>query len=113
LGFNSWQGQGYFLFTTTTTRLALGPTKPPIHCILEALSLGLKQLGHEADCPPPSSVKVKMHVAILPLPHTSSRCGAYLCAGYIFMAWYLIKDRDKFTFIFTFTFYKIPHQDRQ
>jgi hypothetical protein len=58
LGFDSWQGLGIFLFTTTS-RMALGPTQPPIQWVPGVLSLGVMQLGHEANHSPPSSAKVK------------------------------------------------------
>jgi len=44
-GFESWQGLGIFL--TTTSRPALGLTQPPIQWTPGALSLGLKQPRHE------------------------------------------------------------------
>jgi hypothetical protein len=40
--FESRQGLGIFLFTTAS-RLALGPTKPPIQWVPEALSVGVKR----------------------------------------------------------------------
>jgi hypothetical protein len=40
-------------------RMALGPTQPPIQCVPGAPSLGVKQLGREADHSPPSSAEVK------------------------------------------------------
>jgi hypothetical protein len=58
LGFNSWQGLGIFLFTTTS-RMALGLTQPHIQWVPGALSLGVKQLGHEADHSPSSSAEIK------------------------------------------------------
>jgi hypothetical protein len=58
LGFNSWQGFGIFLFTIVF-RTALEPTQPPIQWVPGALSLQVKQLGHEADHSPLSSAKVK------------------------------------------------------
>jgi len=39
--------------------MALGPTPPPIQWVTEALSLGVKRPGSEADHSPPSSAKVK------------------------------------------------------
>jgi hypothetical protein len=40
------EGAKIFLFSTAS-RLALGPTQPSIHWVLEAHSLGIKQLAHE------------------------------------------------------------------
>jgi hypothetical protein len=57
-GFNSKWGLGISLFTTMS-RMALGPTQPPIQWVLGALSLGVKWQGHKADCSPPSSAEVK------------------------------------------------------
>jgi hypothetical protein len=42
------------------SRMAVGPTQPPIQWVPEALSLGVKWPGHEADHSPPSSAKVKI-----------------------------------------------------
>jgi hypothetical protein len=41
------------------SRQALGPTQPPIQCAMGSggSSLGVNQLGHEADLSPPSSVE--------------------------------------------------------
>jgi hypothetical protein len=58
LGFESRQRLGIFLFTTAS-RLALGPTQPPIQLVPGALSLGVKQPGREADHSPQSSDEVK------------------------------------------------------
>jgi hypothetical protein len=57
-GFDSRRGLGIFLFTTAS-RMALGPTQPPIQWVPGALSLGVKRLGHEADHSPSSSAEVK------------------------------------------------------
>jgi len=38
--------------------------------------------------------------AMIPLPHTLSCQGTLLSTGYDFMAWYLVKHRDNFTFTF-------------
>jgi len=49
----------YITRNTTMTRLALGPTQPPIQWLGGAPSLGIRQLGHEADHSSPSSAEVK------------------------------------------------------
>jgi hypothetical protein len=58
---------GIYLFSTAS-RPALGPTQPPIECVL-----GLRRLGREADHSPP-----KMR-------------GAIYLPQYAFMAWCLVK----------------------
>jgi hypothetical protein len=58
LGFDSWQELGTFFFTTAS-RKVLGPTQSPIQWVPGALSLGVKQLGCEADHSPPFSAEVK------------------------------------------------------
>jgi hypothetical protein len=58
--------------------------------VLEALSLGVKRPGHEADHSPPSSAEVKECVQLyIHSPNTPSYLGAQL------------KQRDNFTFAFT------------
>jgi hypothetical protein len=81
LGFDSRRGLGIFFFTTAS-RTALGPTQAPIQWVPRALSLGIKRVGREADHSLPFSAEVK---------NTSTR-------QYVFMAWYLVKHRDNFTF---------------
>jgi hypothetical protein len=56
-GFESRQGLGIFLFTTTS-RLALGPTLPPIQWITGAISLEVKRPGRKAGHSHPSSAEV-------------------------------------------------------
>jgi hypothetical protein len=46
-GFDSWQGQEIFIFSTTA-RPALGSTQPPLQCLPGALSPEVKRPGHEA-----------------------------------------------------------------
>jgi hypothetical protein len=88
-GFDYWQGLGTFLFTTAS-RTVMGPTQPPIRWVPGALSLGVKQPGHEADHSPPSSVEVKEVELYFHSPNTPSWRGAQL------------KHRDNFTLPFTF-----------
>jgi hypothetical protein len=68
-------GQEIFLFSTVP-RPSLRPTQPPMKCALGPLSQGIKQLRHEADRSPPSSVVVKNGGAIHTPHHISSWCGA-------------------------------------
>jgi hypothetical protein len=78
LGFDLWWGLGIFLFTTAS-RMALGPTQPPIQWAPGALSLWVKRPGSEADHSFPSSAEVKEWVELyLHSPNTPSWCGAQL-----------------------------------
>jgi hypothetical protein len=85
LGFDSRQGLWSFLFTTLS-RTALGPTQPPIQWVPGALSLVINRPGHEAGRSPQPSSEKRMRGATPPL------------LQYVFMAWYLVTHRDKFTF---------------
>jgi hypothetical protein len=67
-----------FLFDTAS-RTGLGPTQPPIQCVLESLSLVVKGTGREADHSLPSSAYVKEYVELyLHFPNTPSWRGAEL-----------------------------------
>jgi hypothetical protein len=89
-------GAGIFLFTTMS-RMALGPTQPPIQWVPGALSLGVKRLEREADHSPPSSAKVKEWVELyLHFPNAPSWRSAQL------------KHRSNFTFL-PFTLCNYPH----
>jgi hypothetical protein len=80
LGFHSWR-LGIFLFTTAS-RMALGHTQPPIQWVQDALSLGVKRPGREADHSPPSSAEVKEWVELyIHYPNTPSWRGAQLNTG--------------------------------
>jgi hypothetical protein len=56
-------GARNFLFTTAS-RTALEPTQFPIQWVPEALSLGVKRPGREADHSPPSSAEVEEYVEL-------------------------------------------------
>jgi hypothetical protein len=58
IGVRFQAGLGIFVFIAVS-RLALGPTQPPIQWVPGALSLGVMRPGREADHLSPSSVKVK------------------------------------------------------
>jgi hypothetical protein len=52
------------LVFTTASRLALGPTQPPIQRVPGAFCLGVKRPAREADHSPPSSAEVKEYVEL-------------------------------------------------
>jgi hypothetical protein len=74
-GFDFRQGQGSFLYTTAS-RSALGSNQPPIEWVPDALSMGVKRPGCNADHSPPLGPRLIMRGAIPPFFHTSSRRGA-------------------------------------
>jgi hypothetical protein len=74
-----------FTFTFTESRLALGPTQPPIQRVSSALSPGLKLPWLEADHSPPSSAEVKNTGSYTFTPHTSSWRGSWLSTGTTFL----------------------------
>jgi hypothetical protein len=76
--FESWYELGIFLLSTAS-RLALGPTQPPIQWVTWALSLGIKRPGREADHSPPTSAEIKNAWS-----YTST-------AQFAFVAWCLVK----------------------
>jgi hypothetical protein len=70
-GLESLQGLGIFL-VARASRLALGPTQPPIQWVPGARSLGVKRPGREADQSPPSSAEDKnswSYTSTLPIRH--------------------------------------------
>jgi hypothetical protein len=85
-GFDSRQKLGTFLFATAS-REDLQPTQPPIQWILVAIFLRVKRPGREADLSPSNIVEVKNAWSFNSTP---SYC----------MAWFLVKNRDKFTFFY-------------
>jgi len=76
-GFEFRRGLKIF-HSDTVSRLVLGPTQPPIQWVTEALSLGVKRPGHEADHSPPFSAEVKECVELY-LHSPKSFHGAVLC----------------------------------
>jgi hypothetical protein len=69
--FESLQEQEIFVYSTAS-RLALGPTQPPIKWVPS----GVRRLGHEAYHSLPPSIEVKNDGAIPPSPNMSSWRGA-------------------------------------
>jgi hypothetical protein len=80
LGFDFRRGLGIFLFTTAS-RTALWPTQPPIQWIPGALSLGVKLTTH-------------LHI----VPRSRTRGAIPSLPQYVFLAWFIVKHRDNFTF---------------
>jgi hypothetical protein len=80
----SRQGLGIFLFTTAS-RLALGPTKPPLQWVPGDLSKGVKRPRREADHSP-SSAEVKNEWSYTSTPQ------------YTFMAWCSVKAQGQLYF---------------
>jgi hypothetical protein len=67
---------------------ALGLTQPPNQWAPGAISLGVKLLRCEADHPPPSIPMLRTVWSYTSTPQ------------YVFMAWFLVRHRDNFTFTF-------------
>jgi hypothetical protein len=63
-----------------------GLTQPPVQRVPGVLSLGVKRPGREADHSPPSCADVENASRYTSTPQ------------YVFMALYLVKHRDNFTF---------------
>jgi hypothetical protein len=58
-GWRSIPGRGTIFLFPTESRPALGPTQPPIQCVQEAASSGVKQPGREADHSPSLTMIVR------------------------------------------------------
>jgi hypothetical protein len=58
-GWSSSPGRTKNFLLSTSSRLVLGPTQPPLQWVPGILSPGVKRSGREADHPPPTSAQVK------------------------------------------------------
>jgi hypothetical protein len=65
-GWGSIPGRGKHFLFFKATRLTLGLTQPPIQWVSRVISLGVKQLGREAEHS--SSAEVKNGGVVPPLP---------------------------------------------
>jgi hypothetical protein len=83
---------GIFLFTTAS-RPVLGPTKSPIQWVPEALFLGVKRSGCEADHSSQSSAEVKNAWSYTSTPH------------YAYMAWCSVEKEQLYLLPLLFTLY--------
>jgi len=82
-GLNDWGSilgrgkEGIFLLVATACRSALGPTQPPIQCVLVVVSPGVKRPDRKADHSSPSVAEVKNVWSYTSTsPNTSSWRGA-------------------------------------
>jgi hypothetical protein len=74
------------LYHLKTVQTGSGPTQPPAEWVLGILSPGVKRPERESDHSHLSRADVK-------------NARSYTCTPqYVFMAWYLVKHRDNFTF---------------
>jgi hypothetical protein len=97
-----------FFYLRRHVQITLGPTVPPFQVVPAALSAGINLPrgggggggGGEADHRPPSSAEVK------------NSCSYTYSPPYVFMAWYLVKHKDNFTFTFCFMFSVMKHLSR-
>jgi len=69
--FNSWQGLWIFFFTTTS-RQAVGPTRPPIRRIPRILSLVVRWPVSETDHSPTTSARVNNAWSYTSIPQYAS-----------------------------------------
>jgi hypothetical protein len=80
--FESRQGLGIFLFTTAS-RMALGPTQPPIQWTPGALSLRVKRPRRDPDHSPSAAAEVRNVRSYTSTPQ------------YAFMAWCSVKAQGQ------------------
>jgi hypothetical protein len=76
-------GRGWNFFLTPASRPVLGPIQLPIEWVPEAVSLGVKLSGREADHSPPSTAEVKNAWSYTSTPQ------------YAFMAWCSVKAQGQ------------------
>jgi hypothetical protein len=62
-------GRGKIFLISTASRLALGPTQPPIQWVPETIFPGVKRQRREAGQSSPSDAEVKNSGDIAPLPN--------------------------------------------
>jgi hypothetical protein len=82
LGFDSWWGLGIFLFTTMS-RMALGPTQPPIQWYKGLFPWGKSDWG----------VKLTTHLHIV--LRSKNEWSYTSTPQYAFMAWFLVKAQGQ------------------
>jgi hypothetical protein len=80
-----WQRQEPFLLSKAYA-VTLGLVQPPIQRLPAAVSIGAKQLGHEADCSPPLSAEVRNAWSSASFP------------TWIYMIWCFSEHRVNLTF---------------
>jgi hypothetical protein len=93
---------GIFIFTTASIA-ALGSTQPPIQWVLGAVTPLIKRPGLEDDHSFPSSAEVNDRWSDTTTPPIYLH--GFVLKRYIFMALYLVKHRDSFTFTFIYVYF--------
>jgi hypothetical protein len=88
-------GKGIYL-STTTSRLALGPTQLPIKRVTRT-PLEVKHLECETDHLPPHTAKVKNLWSCISNPQYVSMALCLIKYRISFMVWYLVNQRDNCT----------------
>jgi hypothetical protein len=104
--FSSWQEQFLFLIANQ------GSTQPPNQWVCGVFFPWIKRPGREADNSPASNAEVTNAWRYTSTPQYTF---ASLRAGYVFMAWYIVKHRNNFAFLLfpyfllSSSFYWIAH----
>lgn len=85
-GLDNWSsipGRGKISVLSIASVLALGPTQHPIQWMTGVFPLGIKLLGHEADCSNPSSDEIE-NIRLIPTSCPSCYC-------YVNVSWLSVK----------------------